>query len=369
MHKIQAKDYSILVDITVFDQINDFLNQKTFEGSNFFIFVDENTHEHCLPGLVWHVDKLREAEVIETESGEENKTLETSYQLWNVLTELGADRNSVVINLSGGMLSDMGGFVASTFKRGMRFINIPTTLLSMVDASIGGKLGIDFNGLKNQIGMFNNPDAIFINTDYIKTLPERQVKSGMAEIIKHGLIADEAYLGTIYKNANFSKATIFEDEMQWPETISRSVEIKNEIVKQDFEERDLRKTLNFGHTIGHAIETWFLTHNPQSALLHGEAVAMGMISELYLSAKSIGYPEQELQKHVKPLASLFPKTEIKSDTYDQILELMQHDKKNKDGKINFVLIEQTGKAIIDQNCSKELIIESLDYLNRIIHNN
>ncbi|MBI9035403.1 MAG: 3-dehydroquinate synthase [Bacteroidales bacterium] len=368
MHKIQAENYPIHIDTTVFDQINEFLNQVEFQDSKFFIFVDENTNEHCLPSLIWHIDKLQAAEIIETESGEENKTLETTYQLWNVLTELEADRNSVAINLCGGMLSDMAGFVSSTFKRGIRFINIPTTLLSMVDASIGGKLGIDMEGLKNQIGLFNNPEAIFINTDYLKTLDSRQLKAGMAEIIKHGLIADANYLDEIYQSANFSTADIIIDENIWPQIISKSLTLKNTIVSQDFHEKGIRKTLNFGHTVGHAIESWFLKHLPKQALLHGEAVAMGMIAELYLSHKELNYPKQELEKHISPISALFPKRKIPVESFTEILNLMHHDKKNSKGDINFVLISKTGQAKFNTHCSEEQIIESLNYLNTIIKN-
>lgn len=240
------------------------LCQKDY--SRKFILVDENTISHCLPVLMMNVPSLARAEVIEIESGEKNKNIDIAIRLWEVLTELQADRRSVLLNLGGGVIGDIGGFVASTFKRGIDFLNVPTSLLAQVDASVGGKVGIDLNGLKNQIGVFKNPASVYIYPDFLKTLPKREVLAGFAEMLKHGLVLDE---GHFYELKAFDLSRI--DHLE--ALIMRSVHLKNEIVLDDPKEKNQRKLLNFGHTIGHALETYAL-ENMTFSLPHGEAVAI-----------------------------------------------------------------------------------------------
>ncbi|MCC6690576.1 MAG: 3-dehydroquinate synthase, partial [Bacteroidia bacterium] len=256
-------------------QLSNQLKKTEYKKSIFFILVDQNTIVHCLPYLIAEVKSLKNAEIIEIESGEQNKNIKVCIELWKVLGEYQANRKSVIINLGGGVICDIGGFVASTFKRGIEFINIPTTLLAQVDASVGGKTGIDFNNFKNEIGVFNNPSAVIVNPYFLKTLSKKEYLSGFAEIIKHALIADLAYWEKILK-------TELSDEVGIAELVKQSIAIKRKVVESDPHEKGLRKILNFGHTIGHALESYFLEKN-ESIVLHGEAVAAGMICEAYLS--------------------------------------------------------------------------------------
>jgi len=265
MKKIRTTEYDIFVtDISLIDEFI-----KNLKYSTLFVLVDENTKKWCWPKLK-NLSSFKKATIIEIPSGEDQKNLETCKKIWKLL-ETG-DRYSLLINLGGGVITDIGGFTASTFKRGIKFINIPTTLLSQVDASVGGKVGINFEGLKNEIGLFSNPKAVFIDTYFLETLDERNIKSGFAEIIKHALICDYSYWNEIQREStNIEKM------------IRRSIEIKSDIVHLDPDEKHDRKSLNFGHTIGHAIES--ISHKSESPLLHGEAIAIGMICETYISNK------------------------------------------------------------------------------------
>jgi len=310
-----------------------------------------------LSQLIAKVDSLKQANIIEIEAGEGNKTIDTSKYLWQKLTDMRADRKSVVINFGGGMISDIGGFVASTFKRGISFINIPTTLLSQVDASIGGKVGIDFKGIKNQIGLFKNPEAVFINTDFLKTLNKKSLLSGFAEIVKYSLIADK-YFWNIIKNSPF------ENIKNWKTLIIRSLELKNNIVISDPKEQDLRKILNFGHTVGHAFESYSLL-NDKRPLLHGEAVAMGIICESYLSYKCAALTKNELNEIVYFMLSNFRFYPIKQNSFNDLYDIMLNDKKNSKKEINFTLISCIGKSLINQKCEKDLILQGLDYYKNL----
>ena len=292
-------------------------------------------------------------EIIEFEAGEQHKNIETCVQIWNVLTELGADRKSLVINLGGGVVTDLGGFVASTFKRGVDFIHIPTTLLSMVDASVGGKNGVDLGNLKNQIGVINVPTMVLIDTQYLETVPQNEMRSGLAEMLKHGLIYDKAY----WEKFLDLKAIDYAD---FDELIYRSVEIKNEIVKQDPTEKNIRKALNFGHTLGHAIESYFLENKNKTTLLHGEAIAVGMILESYISLhKNLISPEEYTQIKTA-IKTIFDDIEFAENDIEPILELLIHDKKNEYGSIQFALIEGIGKIKINQSVENELILKAFN---------
>jgi len=334
-----------------FAALNRFLQDGNY--SKVFFLVDEHTGKHCLPLLI---DQLQIAHynLIEVTAGEENKNIDFCIGIWRMLIDFGADRNSLLINVGGGVVTDMGGFAASTFKRGIDFVQVPTTLLSQVDASVGGKTGIDMDHLKNIIGTFAQPKAVFIDTNFIKTLPQRQLVSGFAEMLKHGLIADRTYFNLL-KEAS--------PEAIDPVLIHRSVEIKNNIVLQDPEEKGLRKILNFGHTIGHAVETFSLKNN-KNALLHGEAIAIGMICEAFLSAQKTGLPPAELEEIVKTFNRSYEKHTIKEASFPALIQLMKSDKKNASGEINCSLLTQIGQCTIDNFCNEdELCASLLFYLN------
>lgn len=356
MAEIKASNYSVFVSKDISAEINRFFKVNKGKFSKLFILVDENTLKHCYPKLVADIPTFADAEIIEIESGEENKSIEVCVQIWSTLSEYGADRQALFINIGGGVIGDMGGFVASTFKRGIPFFNIPTTLLSQVDASVGGKLGIDLNHLKNEIGVFNNPLAVFVGPQFLNTLDKRQVISGFAEMIKHALIADAAYWKKI-------KKVDFNDVDQLTKLIDTSVRIKNEVVLADPFEKNIRKTLNYGHTIGHAIETYFL-ENEKSPLLHGEAIAIGMICEAYLSNQASGLTAKELKEITQYILSVYKPVKIKDSIIPQLIKLMMHDKKNEKGKINFSLLSSIGKCEINIGASTQQITDSLNYYSQ-----
>ena len=353
MQSIQANNYPVYFNQKGYEALNLFLKENKY--SNLFIIVDNETNELCLPKFLPYLETNLRIEIVEFEAGEHNKNIETCIQIWNVLTELGADRKSLVINLGGGVVTDLGGFVASTFKRGMDFIHIPTTLLSMVDASIGGKTGVDLGNLKNQIGVINVPKMVLIDTQYLETLSKSEMRSGLAEMLKHGLIYDAAY----WEQFLDLKAIDYAD---FDELIFRSVEIKNEIVLQDPTEKNIRKALNFGHTLGHAIESYFLENENKKTLLHGEAIAIGMILESYVSlAKGFLTPDEYLQIK-STIKAIYDDVIFEENDIEPILGLLIHDKKNEYGNIQFALIEGIGKIKINQSVENELILKAFqDY--------
>lgn len=323
--------------------------------SKVFILADENTSEICLPVFQSLLDDFSDFDLIETSAGEENKNIDFCIGIWKTLLDFEADRKSLMINLGGGVITDMGGFIASTYKRGIDFVNVPTTLLAQVDASVGGKTGIDIDNVKNMVGTFTLPQMVFIETEFLKTLPQRELLSGFAEMIKHGLIYDKAYYEKL-KTTNYSTPSA--------EDIYRSVEIKNEVVTIDPHEKNLRKVLNFGHTIGHAVESYSLA-NDENPLTHGEAIAIGFVCEAALSIKNSGLTKAELTDISDYLLSLYPKYEIKKESFNKLLELMQADKKNEDGNILFSLLETTGKCTYNCRVSSADILSSLEYYNSL----
>lgn len=341
----------IIIGDDVFTKLAHYLKQNKF--SSLFILVDENSLKHCLPVLVTNVPKLLEAEVIELESGEKNKTIEVCTQVWTALGELGADRGSLVVNLGGGVITDLGGFVASVFKRGIAFINIPTTLLAQVDASVGGKTGVDLGALKNEVGVFAEPQQLFIWPSFLKTLPKRELVSGLAEILKHGLVADAGY----WKQC---AETELLDVDELTPVIERSIEIKSAIVTIDPKEANERKKLNFGHTIGHAIEGLILERE-ETTLLHGEAVAIGMICESWISMKECGLPQQQQEEIVRTIRNYFPLQDLNPTDDHRLIELMRHDKKNEKGNIRMALLKSIGMCQPGKTVSAERIIAALDY--------
>lgn len=351
MQTIQANNYPIHFNEEAYQALNTHLQNNSY--SSIFVIVDNNTNEFCLPNFLPLLETDVAIEIIEFEAGEENKNIETCVQIWNVLTELGADRKSLVINLGGGVVTDLGGFVASTFKRGIDFIHIPTTLLSMVDASVGGKNGVDLGSLKNQIGVINVPLMVLIDTQYLETVPQTEMRSGLAEMLKHGLIYDRAYW-----NQFLDLAAI--DYADFDALIYRSVEIKNEIVTQDPTEKNIRKALNFGHTLGHAIESYFLESTEKTTLLHGEAIAVGMILESFIAMKKGLLTQADYVEIKNCIQSTYDAIVFNEEDIDPILALLIHDKKNEYGTIQFALIEGIGAIKINQAVENELIIEAFE---------
>jgi 3-dehydroquinate synthase len=353
IEEIFSSGYSVYAGKGSLNELEKFLSSATPQYSKHFILVDENTLQDCLPTLIAQVPALNRAEIVEIVSGERNKTIETCIQLWEVLTELNADRHAILINLGGGVISDLGGFVASTYKRGIDFVNIPTTLLSQVDASVGGKVGVDLMNLKNQVGAFSYPKGVFIDPVFLNTLPKNEVMSGFAEMLKHALIAD---IDLWYELMSFDWSMLEDIEPY----IIRSVKIKNKIVMDDPREKGVRKLLNFGHTIGHAIESYSL-ENSGKELLHGEAIAIGMVCESYISSVLCELPQDQVEEITSFLMNHYPAFSLDSMAHHRLIETIRNDKKNRDNKMNFSLISAIGEGVYDQQVSADLVIDALNY--------
>ena len=351
MRTVITDQYPIYIGKDSLESVGRFLSEKKY--SSVFVITDENTKKRCLPLLKKAFTAPISQSFIQIKSGEKNKNIRSCEKIWKELSKQNADRKALLINLGGGMISDIGAFVASTYKRGIDFVNIPTTLLAQVDASVGGKTGIDFLNYKNQIGTFAFPKAVFIQPDFLRTLNKRELVSGFAEVLKHGLIADKNYWNSV-KNANPLNVNV------WEEVIMRSIEIKNNIVSQDPRENGIRKALNFGHTVGHAIESAYL--KSKKPLLHGEAIATGIICEAYLSRKITGLKNEELDEITSTISSVFKPKAIRFPA-KQLIGLMKQDKKNKGAEINFTLLRAIGSTSINNSCTDELIEEALNFLN------
>jgi len=324
-----------------------------------YVVVDEKTRQFCLPELQ-KFDFVPELPVLVIQSGEENKSLESVVKVWDFLEENGADRKSLLINLGGGMLSDLCGFAASCFKRGLHFVNIPTTLLSQVDASVGGKTGINFNGLKNEIGVFNQPQTVIIASRFLKTLDKENILSGYAEMLKHGLIHSKPHWDELL---DFDLNNI--DFEMLNEMIARSVGVKEYFVVKDPTEKSIRKALNLGHTVGHAFESLALYQN--RPILHGYAVAYGLIVELYLSSKMVGLPMNDTDRISNWIIETYGEFFISKTDFDELYLKMTKDKKNEAGRINFTLIPEIGNVEINVDCEKELIMEGLEFFRKLSH--
>ena len=322
------------------------------EHDRTFILVDETTERCCLP-VVSEMESIRGAQVIVIGATDTHKTLESLAHVWEALGEGGATRHSLLINIGGGMVTDLGGFAASTFKRGINYINIPTTLLAMVDASVGGKTGINFRGLKNEIGVFSNASTVILDTTFLKTLDAENICSGYAEMLKHGLISDEQMW------AELMSFELSQPDLGLLQTmVAQSVAVKQRIVTEDPLEKGIRKALNLGHTFGHAFESFALSRKP---ILHGYAVAYGLICELYLSTIKTGFPTDKMHQTVSFIKEHYGQMTITCDDYPTLLELMTHDKKNVADTINFTLLGGIGDIRINQTATKEEIYEALDF--------
>ncbi|MCR4764924.1 MAG: 3-dehydroquinate synthase [Bacteroidaceae bacterium] len=318
-----------------------------------FVLTDENTKALCLP-LLQGMEIMVKAHLITIGAGDVNKNLETLTNVWQALSDGGATRHSLMICLGGGMVTDLGGFAASTFKRGIKYINIPTTLLAMVDAAVGGKTAINFNGLKNEIGVFQPAFRVLLETDFLRTLDEHNLYSGYAEMLKHGLISN---FETLNQLLAFDTADI--DYALLKQLVGQSVSVKEDIVQKDPKEQGIRKALNLGHTVGHAFESLALSQ--QRPILHGYAVAWGLVCELYLSHVNVHFPKEVMRKVIHFIHENYGTFVFTCDDYPQLYKFMQHDKKNVGGVINFTLLNDVGEVRLNQTASQSLIYETLDF--------
>ena len=323
------------------------------DGDRLFVLTDINTFRQCWPRIKQY-DCMQGAHVITIPAGDQNKELQSLTAVWQSLGQGGATRHSTLVNLGGGMVTDLGGFAAATFKRGIQFINIPTSLLAMVDASVGGKTGINFRGLKNEIGVFRDAHTVILDTQFLTTLDDENIRSGYAEMIKHGLISNVEMWAELM-NFDLSQP----DLSLLQRMLSDSVAVKERIVEEDPHEHGIRKALNTGHTIGHAFESWAMRRN--RPVLHGYAVAYGIIAELYLSAVKCGFPTDKLRQTVRYIRENYGSLPITCKDYPALLELMTHDKKNTAGTINFTLLGDIGDIHINQTATEEEISEALDF--------
>ena len=315
-----------------------------------FVLCDETTERLCLP-VIRDFDCMKGAQLITIPATDTHKTLESLSHVWSELQRMGATRHSLMVNLGGGMVTDLGGFAASTFKRGIPYINIPTTLLSMVDASVGGKTGINFGGLKNEIGVFNNARSVILDTTFLRTMDHENICSGYAEMLKHGLINNEEMWAELI-TLNVEQLTLN------AQMIADNVAVKQRIVTEDPTEQGIRKALNLGHTAGHAFESLALERKP---VLHGYAVAWGMIVELYLCCVKTNFPQDKMRQTVAFIKENYGRMAITCDDYPHLIELMHHDKKNQGNSINFTLLGGIGDIRINQTATEEEIKEALDF--------
>ncbi|PNQ73017.1 3-dehydroquinate synthase [Hanstruepera neustonica] len=352
MDSIKINNYYIHFNSECYKKLNAHLDNKNY--SKIFVLVDENTHNFCLPKFLSEVITTVEIEIIEIESGEIHKNIDTCMGVWHALSDLEADRKSLMINLGGGVITDIGGFIASTFKRGIDYINVPTSLLAMVDASVGGKTGVDLGHLKNQIGVINAGEMVLIDTQFLSTLPHNQMRSGLAEMLKHGLIQSQDYWDRLDN-------VLSQDSHVMDNLIRESVIIKKDIVEKDPHENNLRKTLNYGHTLGHAIEAYFLENSNKNSLLHGEAVAIGMVLATYISHRLLGFDKNKCDAIKKVILDIFGKVSFNNTDFDPIIHLLKFDKKNEHGQINFVLLEDIGITKVNCQVDNDLILEAFDY--------
>lgn len=341
----------VIITKDIVSELESYLSSNNYD--EVFVLTDTNTRDKCMP-LLEASPVIKTAKQITIKADDTNKDIEQMADIWRFLSNHGASRNSLLINIGGGMVTDLGGFAGATFKRGLHNLNIPTTLMASVDAAVGGKTGINFNGLKNEIGSFYHPDSVIIDCTFLKTLDHDNILSGYAEMIKHGLISNEE----IY-NEVLAFDIEHPDFEQLNDLVSTSVEVKERIVAEDPKEMGIRKALNFGHTIGHAFESLSFAEN--RPILHGHAVAAGVICELYLSYKTCGMSVEIVRSATNFIKERYPSFFFKCDAYDTIYEFMTHDKKNEGGHIFFTLLGGIGDIRINQKANKNIVLESLDF--------
>ena len=350
MKTIRNKEFEIYFGSQGYKKFNELI----INYSKVFILVDENTNLKCFNVFKNNINNNKKIFKILIDAGENFKNLKTCKKIWNFLSTNSCDRNSLLVNLGGGVITDIGGFVASTIKRGIDFINVPTTLLSMVDASLGGKTGVNLNALKNQIGVFKHPILILIDFNFLDTLPNSEIRNGFSEMIKHGLIYNNNHWNELYK-INIPNIDNIKDH------IFSSILIKNNIVLEDPYEKSIRKNLNFGHTIGHAIESYFLLNKKTKTLSHGHSIAIGMIVESYISSETLNFNLDEINKIKFIFNSVFSKVVFTKKDINEIIDLLVHDKKNFDGRINFVLLKKIGAPKVDIQVSSKMIKKGFDF--------
>ena len=352
MNLFTSNAFTIEVGSILDSSLNELLT--TYAQSKMVIIVDENTHDYCLEYLLTSFDSLKEAEVMLLPVGEENKVMEVCFQVWQALTDYQVGRKDLVINLGGGVVTDMGGFIASIYKRGIDFIHIPTSLLGMVDASIGGKVGIDLGPYKNQLGVFSHPKKIYIDTIFLGTLPEEELLNGFAEMLKHALINDKSQWEKLKKTPSI-------DQLIDEKIIIDSIKVKFDLVEKDPLEKNVRKKLNFGHTIGHAIEGYFIDTTPIS---HGHAVAIGMLAESFISMKQQRLKSEVFYDIELFLTTKFPMIQLDEDAIKEIIQIAKNDKKNESGRIFCALLNEIGECSIDNEIQENEIADALFYLNK-----
>lgn len=335
-------------------KLNAFLSQGDYSG--YFIICDDNTSRDCLPVLLFNCEALLSAEIIELESGEENKTIDTCTGAWSALQELGADRRSLVINLGGGVITDMGGFIASTYKRGIDFVNIPTSLLAMVDASVGGKNGVDVDGIKNQVGTITLPQRVLVDPVFLESLPTRHIINGAAEIIKIAAVRDAAFLKQVL---GFNSAADYTTDA----VIAKAIALKHAVVKEDPTEKGLRKCLNFGHSLGHALESACL--ESRLDLLHGEAIAAGMILETHVAHAMKQCSKTLLNQLTACVLKQYPKIRISQSLEERMSAYLKHDKKNENNQLVFAIADKAGSFKLLKGIKPGLIEEAIAYYNAL----
>ncbi|HSV89224.1 MAG TPA: 3-dehydroquinate synthase [Bacteroidales bacterium] len=352
-------NHPVFFDETGISHLSSFLKYHVKPRESIFVLTDENTNKHCLELFESKLHPEFAASVIEIPSGEKNKTIETCSIVWNSLTRNLADRQSILINLGGGVVCDVGGFVAAVFKRGIRFMHMPTSLMAMADASIGGKNGVDFLGLKNILGTFTQPMAVFIDPRFLDTLPEREMNNGFAEMLKHGLVSEYSFFEQLVEKG-FENLT--------SEDIRISAEIKSDIVQRDPFEKGIRKVLNFGHTVGHALESYSLLHD-ERPLLHGEAIVLGMMAEVLLSEKHKLITPTETEPILAGLFEFAVLYDFNNHCIESMIEFMANDKKSQAGIPGFSLMRKPGQIVTGYECNREEIVEALKELNDIFRDN
>ena len=353
IHTFKSNNYSIELGSIGNSSFEKFV-RFNYANSKIVVIVDENVQEHCLDFLITSFDCLKEAEVILLPSGEENKVWEVCYQVWEALSEYGIGRSDLIINLGGGVVTDMGGFIASVYKRGVHFIHIPTTLVGMIDASIGGKTGVDLGNYKNQLGVFSHPSMIYIDPIFLNTLSDAALMSGYAEMLKHALIADVSQWERL-KNVQEVRALIDTTYL------IESIRVKFDIVEIDPKDGHIRKKLNAGHTIGHALEGYFLDKNP---LDHGHAVALGLLGESFIAVQQGLLNKSDFEEIQHVITRNFQRVQMDESAIEAIVQLAKNDKKNRNAKINCSLLTQIGKCNIDCMVSAAEIKDALEFLNK-----
>lgn len=364
--RVARIDRTRIVYGTGWEKLEKFISANRYFNGNIFILTDQNTRKYCLPVLLSRIPRLGNAVILEVPAGEENKTLQSAEFLWKQLFERQADRRTLLINLGGGVVTDLGGFIAAGFMRGIPCIHLPTSLMGQVDAAIGGKTAVNMNGIKNQIGFFYSPEAVFIFPEFLATIDKQHIRSGFAEILKTALVGDTDLLRMIMRQPVRLWMQLPVTGRPWGDLIQKTITLKNKVVRKDFSEKQYRKILNFGHTFGHAFEA-MSQKSGNSPLLHGEAVALGMICETFLSSLKTGLPAQDRDSIVAYIREGFSACEFKPEDISGLMEVMQHDKKNKDGKIRFTLLRKPGMTKMDVPCTGDEIIMAYQFLINPVH--